>query len=1208
MDLNRYIQIEQGFQSSVNIAYDLNNDEKIKGFIPTICSLEVIEDMLLGTYDNSNDRARILIGAYGKGKSHIVLVLLALLSKNDAQLFQKLLEQIRQYNLELFTYIFEYINSPKRLLPVVIQGSNTSLTQSFLGSIQKTLEDEGLEDLMPDTHFQAALNAIYRWKEDYPDTYQRFIQLLDEPVNDFCAKLTEYSVTAYERFERLYPTLTSGSEFNPFLGFNVVDLYSKIVDALCERGYAGIYVVYDEFSKYLESSITKASIADIKMLQDFAEKCNRSKEKQMHLLLISHKDIENYIDKLPKQKVDGWKGVSERFKHIELQNSFSQTYELIAAVIQKDKGYFGDYCAKHSTKFTELKKDAQNSELFSELEDARLDTIIYDCYPLHPITTFILPRLSELVAQNERTLFTFLSSGNRSTLSAFLHSNTEIFPLLTPDYLYDYFEPLFKKEAYTSDIRKTYMIAAGILNRIAANNLEAKIIKTLALVYIVNQPEKLAPTPELFIRAFRNSVSNTAEIANALEELQNKKFVIYMKRSNHFLRLKNSTGSDIRKRIADTVEKNHSIFDVKKILSDSSADMYLYPTRYNDEMEVTRYFDFTFILGDEFLDVDNWKTKIEGSGADGVIFGIIPNSTEQIDILAEKIVSQGNVDERILFVLPKEYSDIHSAAYEYQAVKILRDEACDDGALVSEYNVYAEDLEEVLGAFVLSYTKPEMHAATYYHHGKKQAFFRKTQISQCLSHICWDIFTQTPIINNESLNKNVLPSVAINSRNRVVKGLLATQFEPMLGLSGSGQDVSFLRSSLIMTGLIDDINVQPKLQLHGNPNTAIQNVIDVIEAFFRQAGNAGGACFQILYDQLLLPEHHIGLKRGVIPVFEACVLHQYKEHLVVKEGDDEIEVSVDLLNSINEEPNEFTAFMEVWNEQKAAYIDALEKLFFDHIIEKEREYNSFSYITRAMQRWFISLPKYSKDIKEIYRGNGRYVEIEKEKHRFIVSLRTPSINAREYLFEKLPQIFSPATIDEGIIDELSKTKTTYDRVKINLIDVLAKDLIKLFDPCAAKEASLPSTIRDWCDSLSEHISSHIFDGNNAKIFQLMQTVTNDYRLFVERLAKASTGLRIDDWNDRTVEKFSETMMLFKNTIEKCNNQEKNGDDDVQNGYKLLFIDMNGRETVKEFTRIEYGKLGNLLKNEIGSALDDMGQALSAEEKRQVLMDILEKMC
>ena len=126
----------------------------------------------------------------------------------------------------------------------------------------------------------------------------------------------------------MYPQLTAGSVFNPFLGFDIAELYSSVVRSLKAKGYQGIYVVYDEFSKYLEANIQEASVSDTKMLQDFAEKCNRSGKEQLHILLISHKEIANYIDRLPKQKTDGWRGVSERFKHIHMRAEYAQTYEL----------------------------------------------------------------------------------------------------------------------------------------------------------------------------------------------------------------------------------------------------------------------------------------------------------------------------------------------------------------------------------------------------------------------------------------------------------------------------------------------------------------------------------------------------------------------------------------------------------------------------------------------------------------------------------------------------------------------------------------------------------------------------------------------------------------------------------------------------------------------------------------------------------------
>ena len=90
------------------------------------------------------------------------------------------------------------------------------------------------------------------------------------PIEEFQARLSEFDASAYETFVEIYPRLTSGGEFNPFLGFDVVELYSTIAAALKDRGYQGLFVVYDEFSKYLEANIRGTSISDIKMLQDFA--------------------------------------------------------------------------------------------------------------------------------------------------------------------------------------------------------------------------------------------------------------------------------------------------------------------------------------------------------------------------------------------------------------------------------------------------------------------------------------------------------------------------------------------------------------------------------------------------------------------------------------------------------------------------------------------------------------------------------------------------------------------------------------------------------------------------------------------------------------------------------------------------------------------------------------------------------------------------
>ena len=123
--MSKMISVASGFQYSVNIGYDLSSNEKLKNFIPTKSSLGLLEEILLSTAETSTERSRVLIGAYGKGKSHIVLTILSILMKRDLRLFEKLLPKLEEHP-KLKQCVLNYYESPNKILPVVITGSNTS--------------------------------------------------------------------------------------------------------------------------------------------------------------------------------------------------------------------------------------------------------------------------------------------------------------------------------------------------------------------------------------------------------------------------------------------------------------------------------------------------------------------------------------------------------------------------------------------------------------------------------------------------------------------------------------------------------------------------------------------------------------------------------------------------------------------------------------------------------------------------------------------------------------------------------------------------------------------------------------------------------------------------------------------------------------------------------------------------------------------------
>lgn len=1206
--MSNMISIASGFQYSVNIGYDLNNDNKIKNFIPTASAIKLLEDILLSTASTSTERARILIGAYGKGKSHIMLMILSLLMKKDLSLFESVLAKVS--GSKLYQSILNYYESDNKILPVIVTGSNTSLNQALLLALQRTLSSNNLLDVMPETNYQAAIATIKRWKKEFPDTFYKFEKSISVPVNSFLQRLDNFDVNAYEEFEQVYPLLTAGSVFNPFLGFDVVELYENAAKGLQKKGYSGIFVVYDEFSKYLEANIKAASISDTKMLQDFAEKCNRSGTTQMHIMLISHKEISNYIDVLPKQKVDGWRGVSERFLHVRISNNFSQTYEIISTVIKKNNTVWDDFCNRYNKQFSNIEKRYSNHQMFSDMTEEDIKKTIFGCYPLHPVSTFILPRLSERVAQNERTLFTFLSANGVSTLPAWLEMyDDQAFSLLTPDVIYDYFNPLLKKEIYSGALHENYVLTETILDQLGSDSLESKIVKCISLIYILEQFEKLKPTKDEIFGIFSGAYSNK-EIDTAINDLIDKEFVLYLKRSNYYLQLKQTSGTDIQQKISDEAELLRQETSVEKALNDVGFENYMYPSRYNDAHEMIRYFSFHFI-SENTLDDNQISTLVTEDEADGMIFAILPDSQESIPALKEKLNTITTQVNNAVFVLPKNFYDVNRAVLEYHAVIKLREQASGDRVLFDEYEVVYEDLRSFLLSFISSYTRPELYQSLYYYNGQEYTIKRKAAFSELLSTICDDIYPNTPIINNEALNRNQATSIARNSRHKVVAALLRNDLEPNLGLTGTGQDVSIMRSTLFRTGVLQNDDNHLVINLHPADNPLISNLFTEIETFICEARDNEPQSFSTLFSRLCTSERGIALRKELVPIYLAVALHENKEQVVIKDNFGQMILSADTLTQVNAHPEKYYLEYLDWNPEKADFVKRMETIFSDSVVAAEKSYSSYDYLISAIKRWYVSLPKYAKEMKVAPDGS----QIDKGYNAFMCLLRQ-NYSGFEFLFDDIPRAFGYTGFVVGVVDNVFGAKRYYDEALNNLSKHVCKSVKLLFVPEAEKDhvnqMSLASVIKDWCETLDPMVFEQLFPDGTEKCLALFNSVSNDEKTFIARLAKATTDLRLDDWNDQTLDRCLENLIKYKKTAENFHALPTGEDNDQamvnEDIYQLSFTSLNGVTETKRFEKIETSGRAKLLYNKIISELDSFGQAVTEAEKRQILMDVLKKLC
>lgn len=1207
MNKKKMINVAKDFQSSVNIAYDLHDTNKIKNFIPTTESISLFEEIFSSTNNASTKRAHILIGAYGKGKSHIVLEIISLLFEKDKNLFTTFLNKVKDINPGLYQDAEYYLESNKKLLPIIISGSSTSLSQSFLSSLYQTLKQNDFADLMPDTNYTAAINTIKKWKDEYPITYKEFTKKINLKVSDYIERLKNYDSEVYSDFMDLYPQLTSGSEFNPFIGFDIVELYEKVNEKLIasNKGYNGIYVIYDEFSKYLESSIGKASINDIKLLQDFAEKCCRSGNKQMHLLLISHKEISNYIDTLPKEKVDGWKGVSERFIHIIMHSEYSQVYEIMNAAIIKNIELWNAFLNDNNQSFKDIRLTNTFKRLFINNNENEICSIVEGCYPLHPVTTYILPRFSEKVAQNERTMFTFLSADEKNTLASLIKNKefkTEHGVLfITPDLLYDYFENQMRSEPYTSPIKNYYNVSKKILASLEKESLESKIIKTLTLIYSLNQFERLPPTSEVINDIYKDADYDYKEIVKAINNLLSNENFLYLRRSNNYLQIKENSGTNIDVLISDMIEKRKNKITDVQILNKRNLDKYLYPIEYNTINEIIRYFEFVFVTATDLFNATSSSTFESISQADGVVVGILPDDSSQKKI--ETMLKEKSSEAQLsVFVLPSKYNSITEDLRRLDAIEYIKSENNNDSILCAELDLIEQDLSEIVSNFIRAYTHPEFGKSIYYAKGEKKKLYRKASFSHLLSQLCENMYTFTPIVNNEPLNKKELTGAARKSRNILIDAILNSN-DSDLGIKG-GQELSFKRSTLCVTGILDETGKCKYFDLENEKlNKNYIRMFREINKFIESA-KTKQISFDYLIHKLTNKYSHFGMRLGIIPIYVAVVFSKIANNIVIKDKISELKLNSETICNAIEKPEEYFITVVSWSKDKENYIKKIESRFEDYLIQSDKQVVGYNYLLNAMVDWVRGLPKYSKELK---------ANTPKEYISFINVLKTPGIGSQEILFNQTKKIFKSENYSDEIFHSIDSLKSYYDKA----LYVLETDLILLTKKALRvgnKNDSLCSCGDKFCKILDEHVSEHKFANHAENLYKVFESCGNDEFKVIKSLAVTLTGINTVDWSETTVLIYEKQLTEYIETLKNYKYSEPAKvyleEDELNNtkgNYFINFVNEDGSITKRNFEKVECSKKANILKSEITNIFDEYGQSISDSEKRQVLLKILEEL-
>lgn len=1179
MKYSEFIGSDNNFQTSVNLQYDLNKEEKIKGYIPTTQSLSILKRYLNAVCSDSNneDNATVLIGPYGRGKSHLLLVLSAILSNSaDSPSIAELTDKLSAADSSVGELLGVLHSRNNPYLPIIINSNHADINQSFIIALREALERNDLNDFFPETYFDSALKMINTWENDFENAIKLFKKELRSrkiKFTDFKDQLNKCTASAYQTFCSIYPIISNGANFNPLQNTDVVKMYEQVCDALIQqKSFGGVYIIFDEFSKFLESSAAMTNMQNLKLIQDFAEIAARSNK--IHLCCITHKEILDY------SQSDSFRTVDGRFKKVYFVASSEQSYELVSNAITHGEKFIKFY-TRHKDYLSSVTQLCQMTGVFSELSDEMYTEILEKkCFPIHPLSVFSLIRISELVGQNERTLFTFLSQSEEHSFRSFLKN----YPigkgctLLTPEWIYDYFADLFRIEIFNPKIHSIWAKAYSAIRK-CENAEQIKLIKILAICKIIASDAfeatdiNLKAASNFSDDVYRNTVDSLASLH------------IITRRRDGIYEFLTANGVDIKKNIQNIIEQGIVKLDRPQTLKEAYSTPFILPRQHNARMHIQRYFVTEFMEVSDFWKYTGDFSEIKGN-ADGLLIYLISDSDDDTHNIAGHLHELG-LDESIVVCVTDVWRN-NDLLYEYQVACLLEKQNTDtDDHFKEELAVYKYDLFKTIREIADQLYSPSNPVAAYYNSEEcLDEITKPLLLNRELSNICDRVYSKTPDINNEMINKNKISAQIRKARAKTIDWILS-HTEDIPVMDGYGPEVSILRSAIIVKGLNKS---------NSSDDESLNAVLAVINNTISEAEDKNTS-FLDIYDTIC--RSPFGMKKGTTPVYLAWCMRKNQNAIVLSFKGKEIPISGDTLSQIETDPDNYSFYVEKGTKEKETYLEGIISAFSQ--VDPSTVNNKCTFAAELLQTWFRGLSKFTRDHTMLYR-NGEPTAVSQKMLKFKGQLLQYDINPHAFLFTDIPDYFDSVNDYVRTLDELNNFADEYNSFIAETKTYLTGRIKQLFNRTI--KGSLFSIMQDWYNSLPETAKTHIFSSDvNGFLHFIKENTSFDDNDVVSELAKCVTMFAIEDWNDQLVNTF---LCDIKTYIDAVNSFTLEEDAAVPDSTITLSVDYGGKVYENNITDTEISGIAETAMNNIKSRLEEYGEAITAQERVAVLLKLLKK--
>lgn len=820
--LSNWVRLRRNVLRSVNITRDITRADVVDKYILSGQSLVSLGRIVNGVRPLTPNRAWTLTGPYGSGKSSFGLFLSHLVC-TDMTGHAQAMQQLQAVDSILAKEVNNtfFLKDKRGLLPVPLSGYRAAFFSVLIDGFRQSIDD--ILDVRSRKDLLQRLEAINVTKNIH-----QFLKWLD---------------------------------------------YLRV--HLAQEKYLGILLVFDELGKGLEFSALHPEESDVHLLQELAEYANRSDETPLVLVGILHQAFERYAKGLDSLTQREWAKVQGRFEDIAFQEPPHQQMRLMA---QAFESHLTDNSIRK--RISEEFQKVLGSGWFSPIiKTEDIETLTEQVYPLHPTAFVTLPYVFRRLAQNERSLFAYLISGEPAGFQDFLqHHGVGEFLRLAD--IFDYLQFNFRWHIASSGKNRVLVEAIERLEGSPdLSPFERDVIKSIALLNWLGSFSQFRATFTLLESAVGG---HNRALHKALQALQKRSLIIYRK-LNETYAIWQGSDVDIEERLNAGRQYLGKSFSPARILQKYLPPRPLIAHRHSYQTGTLRLFQLRYVDITTYNDID--LDVIPEAG--GLVVLCLPlHSTEISKFVAWAKQGSPNQHNRIVVGIPLQVVHLSQLLLELQALYWVRENTpalAGDPVARREWRARVNNTENLIRGQIehtLSFHRLSQAAQVqwFYQGNDIREIANGGSLSTFLSWLSDRLYVDTPRIWNELLNRHVLTSQGVAARRKLIEAIWTQAEVSCLGIDGYPPERSMYESLLHAGGIHKKITDETWVIVSPPKDDSLHlfPTWKAISDFIFQVPSKPHP-IKDLYTKLLSPP--LGLTRGVIPVLLCAFVAVHRDEI-----------------------------------------------------------------------------------------------------------------------------------------------------------------------------------------------------------------------------------------------------------------------------------------------------------------------------------------